>query len=358
MSDKTTDTDKIDDKTTETNKPTDTTTEPDKIDRTEPVFDIVYDDPTNAEETVEEIRVTPSMTAGGEEDDSPEDQAGPGQAEPAEPESDDETDDETGDKTDDETDEPSEPKVTADDPEAEQVEHAASAVDRELKSRKDTFTFKTYPTLALKHVSVAAGRGGAGGDVLHDVSLEFYQRRTHAVLVSSEAERMAVTGLLAGIVRPTDGKVQFKSQDLHEYTPQEFRGHFMGFIPQRGAVRTDWSAVRNLVAAMDASNRNFLRPKPILAEQLLQQVDFPEEMANKPLTAVKELDRRRAAIARALSCEPSVILADEPTSQLGEETAETVWDLLSGLTRHDDYCVIIVTEDRDLANRADVTYEI
>lgn len=244
------------------------------------------------------------------------------------------------------------------DGEAEEVEHAASTVDGELNRHKDTFTFKTYPTLAMRHVTVAAGRRGNGGDVLHDVSLEFHQRKTHAVLVSSEAERMTVVGVLAGIVQPKAGKVQFKSQDLHEFTSQEFRGHFLGFIPQIGAVRSDWSAARNLVATMDASNRNFLRPKPILAEQLLDQVGFPEELAGKPLRELKEVDRRRAAIARALCCEPSVILADEPIAQLGDDAAEAIYDLLAGLTRHDDYCVIIVTTDPELASKADITYRI
>lgn len=246
-------------------------------------------------------------------------------------------------------------KASAKPVEVVEAESTAKHIDREIRHRNE-FKFKTYPTLALKHASYASDR--KGGDVLHDVNMEFYARKTHAVLVDADNERAAVMGLLSGLMRPTDGKVMFKSQELLELMPQEYRGHFVGMIPQRYALLPYLSAVQNIVMTMEASGRNFLKAKPILATELLEGVGFPDEKNDVPVSELLEIDRRKAAIARALACEPAVILADEPVAQLGDDGRDEVMKLLRSLTRKDDHCVVIVTEDRELAKSCDYTYTL
>ena len=236
-----------------------------------------------------------------------------------------------------------------------EAESTAKHIDHEIR-HKDAFKFKAYPVLALKHASYAPDR--KGGDVLHDVSMEFYARKTHAVLVDAESEHAAVMGLLSGLMRPTDGKVMFKSQDLLELMPQEYRGHFVGIVSQKYALLPYLSAVENIVMAMEASGRNFLKAKPILAAELLENVGFPDEKNDVRVNDLLEVERRKAAIARALACEPAVILTDEPTGQLGDDGRDEVLKLLRSLTRKDDHCVVIVTEDRDLAKSCDYTYTL
>ncbi|PWG60047.1 ATP-binding cassette domain-containing protein [Bifidobacterium catulorum] len=236
-----------------------------------------------------------------------------------------------------------------------EAEHAAAHIDREIDT-DDAFKFRSYPTLALKHASYAPD--GKGGDVLHDVDMEFHARRFYSVWAQSEAERVAVVGLLSGLMAPTAGKVMFKSQELRELTPLEYRGHFMGLIPQRYALREDLSAVQNLVMTMDASGRNFLKAKPILAAEQLEAVGFPDEKNDRPVRDLLEVERRKAAIARALVCEAGVIIADDPTGRLGEDASREIMTLLRNLTRRDDHCVILVTEDKATAESADIMYRI
>lgn len=236
-----------------------------------------------------------------------------------------------------------------------EAEHAAAHIDREIDT-DDAFKFRSYPTLALKHASYAPD--GKGGDVLHDVDMEFHARRFYSVWAQSEAERVAVVGLLSGLMAPTAGKVMFKSQELRELTPLEYRGHFMGLIPQRYALREDLSAVQNLVMTMDASGRNCLKAKPILAAEQLEAVGFPDEKNDRPVRDLLEVERRKAAIARALVCEAGVIIADDPTGRLGEDASREIMTLLRNLTRRDDHCVILVTEDKATAESADIMYRI
>ncbi|MBW3087429.1 ATP-binding cassette domain-containing protein [Bifidobacterium sp. 82T24] len=240
-------------------------------------------------------------------------------------------------------------------PEPVEAEHAAAHIDREIDT-DDAFKFRSYPALALKHASYAPDR--KGGDVLHDVDMEFHARRFYSVWAQSEAERVAVVGLLSGLMAPTDGKVMFKSQELHELTPLEYRGHFMGLIPQRYALREDLSAVQNLVLTMEASGRNFLKAKPILAAEQLEAVGFPDAKNDRPVHDLLEVEKRKAAIARALVCEANVILADDPTGQLGDEARQEIMTLLRRLTRRDDHCVILVTEDKETAESADIMYRL
>ncbi|PJM74094.1 hypothetical protein CS006_02845 [Bifidobacterium primatium] len=231
-----------------------------------------------------------------------------------------------------------------------EAEHAASHIDSELGAGGD-FAFRSYPVLALKHASYAPD--SKGGDVIHDANMEFHARRLYAIWAQSEAEHVAIGGLLSGLMAPTSGKVMFKSQELNELTPAEYRGHFMGLIPQRYALRPDLSAVQNLVLTMEASGRNFLKAKPILAAEMLETVGFPEEKNDKPVRDLLEVERRKAAIARALICEANVIVIDEPTGQLGEQASHEIMKLLRRLPKRDDHCVIIITGDKALAESAD-----
>ena len=68
---------------------------------------------------------------------------------------------------------------------------------------------------------------------------------------------------------PESGHLMNRSAEYLSLEPLELRGHRIGLVPQRFAVRGDLSPLRNLVYAMDASNRNFLKPKPVLASELL-----------------------------------------------------------------------------------------
>ncbi|MBT1176895.1 ABC transporter ATP-binding protein [Bifidobacterium callimiconis] len=313
-------------------------------------FDIVFDD-----DSVDDTDNAADDTAGTT---STDDDNNAGEADKASDESADETSAKTNAKSEAKTtaaDKPAAKPATVKPVEVVEAESTAKHIDREIRHRNE-FKFKTYPTLAFKHVSYAPDR--KGGDVLHDVSMEFYARKTHAVLVDAENERAAVMGLLSGLMRPTDGKVMFKSQELLELMPQEYRGHFVGMIPQRYALLPYLSAVQNIVMTMEASGRNFLKAKPILAAELLENVDFPDEKNDVPVSELLEIDRRKAAIARALACEPAVILADEPTGQLGDDGRDEVVKLLRSFTRKDDHCVVIVTEDRDLAKSCDYTYTL
>ena len=85
------------------------------------------------------------------------------------------------------------------------------------------------------------------------------------------------------------------------------------------------------------SNRNFLQPKPVIARELLKRVGFEEVTSGLPVGKMSALDQRRVeAMARALSCEAEVIIADEPTAGLNRDDAAVVLGLLKKAKRDED----------------------
>lgn len=223
----------------------------------------------------------------------------------------------------------------------------ASKIDREI-SREDSIVFSTYPTLAFKRVGYTAGRRGP--KVLDGVDLAFYDRRVYAVVPSSDEQRVALLTLMTAMGRPEEGHVMFKSKDLEEIAGTELRGHFAGLVLQRNSLRGDLTALGNIVNAMDASGRNFLKPKPLIAEDLLAEVGFPAEHNETRVSELPDIHRRRVAIAKALSCEPAVIIADEPVAELEDPTRSEIIALFRRIAHKDNKTVVIVTEDADLAH--------
>jgi len=238
----------------------------------------------------------------------------------------------------------------------------SSQLDNEIKRnrKKDAFFFKANPTFALDHVTVTNRK--TGRNILDDLSLSFHAGATHAVLVDAEdrEQHQALLATMVGMVRPDRGNVMHKSANLSDVEPVEMLGHRIGFIPQRFAFRPDLDAESNVLYAMDASNRNFLKPKPVIARELLKRVGFDEVTSGLTVGEVSELNQRRVAIARALSCEAEVIIADEPTAGLDADDAAVVLDLLKKFKRDADRkrAIIVVTTNPEVADAMDHSVEL
>ena len=245
---------------------------------------------------------------------------------------------------------------------ADSATSVSSQLDREIKrtKKKDAFFFKANPTFALNHVTVTDRK--TGRNLLDDLSLAFHAGATHAVLVDEEdnEQHQTLLATMVGMIRPNSGNVTHKSAKLDELEPVEVLGHRIGFIPQQFAVRKDLDAESNVLYAMNASNRNFLKPKPVIARELLQRVGFDEVTSGLPISKVNELNQRRVAIARAISCEAEVLITDEPTAGLDADDAQVVLELLRKLKRDNGRkrAIIVVTADPEVADAMEHSVEL
>lgn len=238
---------------------------------------------------------------------------------------------------------------------------ASSHIDRKLRGRDDLSLLKVYPTFSMQDVTVSNPK--TGRDTLDHITMACYDGATHALLVDRNDTECHTTlmQVVSGLRLPTSGTVRYRSADLHELEPITARGHRLGIVPQRYAVRGDLTPIDNLVMAMDASNRSFIKPKRTLARELLERVGFTTDdidtFAHTLTRDLSDVEQRRVALARALSCDAEVIIADEPTAGLNPADAAAIQNLLLSLAdAASKRCVIIVTCDEHIADACnDVT---
>jgi ABC-type lipoprotein export system ATPase subunit len=244
-------------------------------------------------------------------------------------------------------------------PTADPTERIASRLDKEIVSRRDdAMLLKSYPNFALDHLTVTNRKSGRS--VLDDVDMAFHAGQLYAVFVDDEEQRTALMSVMGGFTRADSGQVLLKSANINELEIGEIRGHRVGMVPQRFALRGDLDAVANLVYAMDASGRTFLKPKPQVARDLLSRVGCEDIHAGVPVRELPAVDQRRMAIARAISCEASAIIIDGPTLGLDDAQSQEILSLLVTVSRSRDTrrSVIMLTSSDVDCDAADIVYDV
>lgn len=230
-------------------------------------------------------------------------------------------------------------------------------IDREVKvGDEDLNLLRAYPTLSLHDVTYRDRK--TGRTPVEHLTCAFEAGTVSAILVpdGDDMARTAMVGLLSGLLMPESGHLMNRSAEYLSLEPLELRGHRIGLVPQRFAVRGDLSPVRNLVYAMDASNRNFLKPKPVLARELLLASGLDETLLDNRVDSLNEVERRRVAIARAVCCEAEIVVLDEPLDGLEDGERDAIMELLRGIAHGDPKrCVVVVTQDAAVAESADQT---
>lgn len=117
----------------------------------------------------------------------------------------------------------------------------------------------------------------------------------------------------------------------------------------------EFTALENVM--LPALLKNYKSKKEIeeRAKKLLNIVGLAERLSHKP-NQLSGGEKQRVAIARALINEPALILADEPTGNLDEETSETIFDILKKINKELKQTIVVVTHSKDLANVTDRQY--
>jgi ABC-type lipoprotein export system ATPase subunit len=190
---------------------------------------------------------------------------------------------------------------------------------------------------------------------VRDISVRLEAGEFIAVTGRSGSGKSTLLAMLAGLCRPTAGTVSFHGTDLWSLTEGaqvEFRARHFGLIFQFPGLFPTLSVVDNvaLPALLQGSGRDAAAYR--CAEQLLERVGLGARKAAYP-AELSGGEQRRAAIARAIATAPPVILADEPTNDLDQDTAAEILDLLLEIHRRDGTALFVVTHDPQIVRRAD-----
>lgn len=202
-------------------------------------------------------------------------------------------------------------------------------------------------------------QGKTSLEVFHDVSLEVPQGSLIGLLGASGSGKSSLLHILGLLDTPTLGDVFYKGRSvgaLSETEREKIRREEIGFIFQFHHLLPDFTAVENIMfpSLLKGLSRKESYERAIT---LLNDVGLQERGHHYP-SALSGGEQQRVAIARAFAHHPSLILADEPTGNLDEDTAKSVFSLFETMAQKEKTAVFIVTHDTDLLQHFNKTYRL
>lgn len=193
--------------------------------------------------------------------------------------------------------------------------------------------------------------------VLEDVNCRFETGVFYALVGKSGAGKSTLLSLMAGLDLPTEGEILFEGRSTAGMDLSEYRRRYASVIYQDFALLPLLTVQENIQYPMALCG---VPPQEAAqqARELAQRVSLPEELLDRYPSRISGGEQQRVAIARSLTLDRRLLLADEPTRNLDSENSDIVIDLLRRLAHEEDRCVIVVTHDLSVMDQADVTYRV
>jgi len=202
--------------------------------------------------------------------------------------------------------------------------------------------------------------GDLSVDVLRGVNLQVTQGESIAIMGSSGSGKSTLLHLLGGLDLPNKGETTIvgkKTSTLTDAERGKLRNESLGFVYQFHHLLPEFTALENVAMPLLISDNCDANKAANSAKELLEKVGLGERLEHKP-GELSGGERQRAAIARALVTRPECILADEPTGNLDEKTADQVFNLMLELKQDVGTSLIMVTHNLSLAEKMDKIYQL
>jgi len=191
--------------------------------------------------------------------------------------------------------------------------------------------------------------------VLNEVSATFESGKVYTIIGQSGAGKSTLLSLISGLDVCKEGEIVYNEKNLRKLDRDEYRAKNIGVVFQGFNLLLNSTAIYNITLSMSISESGIKdkRAKKEAAYTLLNKVGIDRETADRKILKLSGGEQQRVGIARALSHNPDVIIADEPTGNLDMETEAAVLDILSRLAHEENKCVVIVTHSENVTAIAD-----
>ncbi|MGB5794136.1 ABC transporter ATP-binding protein [Poseidonibacter sp.] len=211
--------------------------------------------------------------------------------------------------------------------------------------------------LELKSLKKSYLQGSQNIEIFENLNFHLEEGQRVAIMGKSGSGKSTLLSLISGIIKPNSGDISLNSisyKDLQESELNDFRATNIGFIFQNFHLVSYLNALENVMLPAKVCNIANAKEKAI---ELLKSVGLSHRLNHLP-SELSGGEKQRVAIARALIHNPKIILADEPSGNLDEETGIAVMDILFELIKQNNTTLILVTHSKDVATRCEKTYKL
>ncbi|RXJ90640.1 ABC transporter ATP-binding protein [Arcobacter sp. CECT 8983] len=211
--------------------------------------------------------------------------------------------------------------------------------------------------LQIKALKKSYTQGAQEVKIYEDLNFHVKKAQRVAIMGKSGSGKSTLLSLISGIIKPNDGDIVLDNisyKDMNEEKINDFRATNIGFVFQNFHLVSYLNALENVMLPAKVCGIKNAKEK---AYELLESVGLGHRIEHLP-SELSGGEKQRVAIARALIHNPKIILADEPSGNLDEETGIAVMDKLFELIKKNNTTLILVTHSKDIAARCEETYSL
>lgn len=193
--------------------------------------------------------------------------------------------------------------------------------------------------------------------ILFEVNQNFECGKFYAIIGKSGAGKSTLLSLLAGLDEPDSGEILFEGVDISKTGYTNHRKNHICLVFQNYNLIDYLTPLENVRLVNSKASPSILLDLG-LEHSILLDLGLEQSQINRSVMKLSGGQQQRVAIARALTSSAPIILADEPTGNLDSDTASEIIDILKARAKERNKCVIVVTHSKEVADAADVVYEL
>lgn len=193
---------------------------------------------------------------------------------------------------------------------------------------------------------------GTKKEVLKNITYDFSEGKLYVIMGKSGSGKTTLLSILSGLDLATSGEILLNNQSLKNINRDDYRAQNIGVIFQGYNLLTNATALENILLSMNIS-KSKKKNKDQFALSLLESVGIDQEKASRKILKLSGGEQQRVGIARALSHNPKIIIADEPTGNLDPDNEKGIMEIFSNLVHNENKCVIVVTHSESVSKYAD-----
>ena len=211
--------------------------------------------------------------------------------------------------------------------------------------------------LEVKNVSYRYSDAEKGDYVLRNINLNFELGKSYAIKGKSGSGKTTLLSLISGLEKKYEGEILYDGKSLSKMNLDKYRNSEIGIVFQSYNLLPQFTALENIILSMDINNiKNIDKKKKAI--ELMEQVGLNESLGKRRVLKLSGGEQQRIAIARSLSYNPKIIIADEPTGNLDKDTENEIMKIFNNLAHKENKCVIIVTHSPSVCALVDEVFDL